>query len=140
MLVHPHGVLGADELEAAVLVVGGVEDGGLGGRRGAGGVRVVDAVPPAALAYLLRPHLEDGDPGGDVAAGPPGEDLEDAVEEEVAGHAGGQAVEAVAGVVDAVLDVVGEVADLLHPVLGVVVVAAPRRRSGGRTAWWRARR
>jgi len=138
--VHPDGGLQGDKLKAGVLVLGGIESSAATtSRRGSttrsaaavtDALGVVDAVPVAALADLLRAHLEVGDLDGDVAARPPGVHLVDAVDEEVASHVAGQAADAVARVVDAVLDVVGEVADLLHPVLHLVVVPA----------WWSARR
>ena len=84
---------------------------------------VLDAVPRAPLADLLRPHLELRDVGGDVAARPPCEDLVHPGHDEAAQVvAAGVVGEAVREVVDAVLDVVGDVADLLHPVLHPVVV------------------
>ena len=94
----PHRLLGADELSGCV--------------------------PGSALADMLRAVLQIDDLGGDVAAGVPRPDLvENLADGRHLAAAPGVWTEAVGEVVDAVFDVVGDVPDLLHPVLCLVVVA-----------------
>uniref|UniRef100_A0A0E0RAQ8 Uncharacterized protein n=1 Tax=Oryza rufipogon TaxID=4529 RepID=A0A0E0RAQ8_ORYRU len=84
---------------------------------------VLHPVPGAPLADMLRPDLEVADVGGDAAAlVQRGEQVPRPLEGDNCAGPAGLAAEAVADVVDAVLDVVGDLAHLLHPVLTLLVV------------------
>mgnify|MGYP003703120781 CR=1 FL=1 len=86
-------------------------------------VKVLHPVPGAALADMLRPELEVADLGGDAAAlVEGGEKVPRPLEGDGRAAPPGLAAEAVADIVDAVLDVVGHLAHLLHPVLTLLVV------------------
>jgi hypothetical protein len=134
VLVHSYRVLGGDELEASLLVLGSIKSSSAAaaGTRSCSvscgavlGFGVVDVVPLSALTDLLRARLEVGDLAGDVTARPPRHHLVDTVDEEVAGDVAAEpagVVDVVAGVIDAVFHVVGHVVNLLHPVLGPVVM------------------
>ncbi|WVZ50559.1 hypothetical protein U9M48_001801 [Paspalum notatum var. saurae] len=88
--------------------------------------RVLHPVPGAPLTDMLRPDLEVADFGGDAVAGVErGEQVPRPPESRQPAAPAGLAAEAVADVVHAVLDIVGNLPHLLHPVLTLLVVAAP---------------
>ncbi|KAG2563269.1 hypothetical protein PVAP13_8KG312704 [Panicum virgatum] len=89
---------------------------------------VLHAVPRASLADILRAALEVDDLGGDVAArSERGHGVPRAAEVDEEALAAGLAAETVGEVVHSVLDVVGDVPDLLDPVLGLLVVGGSGR-------------
>jgi len=87
--------------------------------------RVLDAVPRAALPNFLCSVLEVNDLGGDVPARPErGHGVPRAADVDEEALPTGLAAEAVREVVHTVLDVVGDIADLLDPVLGLLIVSS----------------
>ncbi|KAG2558657.1 hypothetical protein PVAP13_8NG284002 [Panicum virgatum] len=87
--------------------------------------RVLDAVPRAALPDFLCSVLEVNDLGGDVPACPEcGHGVPHAADVDKEALPSGLAAEAVGEVVHAVIDVVYDIADLLDPVLGLLIVSS----------------
>lgn len=122
---YSHGLLDGDEATGYLLVVSRDVAIQLVIRFSVGWFWIADAIPGAALTHMLRPFLELGNLGGDPAALATSPDLV-----QVPAKLGPQVValavrvEALGEVVDAVLDVEGDVADLLRPVRRLLVGAA----------------
>lgn len=122
--LHSHGFRDVDELRGKLLMLGSVVFSHATQAFLLARLRVADAVSDPALAHELRPALEICNLDGDAAPrGPRQELVEGIADGDQPASTPAIGTESVGEVVDAVLDVVGHVPDLLHPVLRLVVVA-----------------